>query len=193
MDYITRARDLRALLTEYQKSYYITGRPLVSDIEYDRLFDELLAIEKAHPEQKTADSPTQRVGSDLSSDFPEVEHTIPVLSLDKAYSDSEILSWINKTTKNAEENLSIVLEEKIDGFSLVLYYEKGLLVRAVTRGNGFVGNDVTANAKTIHAIPLRLTEAVDIAVRGEVYLGKAEFERINATLEVPVSSSVPAR
>ncbi|MBQ6672452.1 MAG: DNA ligase (NAD(+)) LigA, partial [Spirochaetales bacterium] len=157
MGYTERAQELHRLLEEYQKAYYVTGRPLVSDLEYDRLFDELVLLEKEHPELKTPDSPTQRVGSDLSSDFPEVAHTIPVLSLDKAYSDAEILSWITKTMKNTGENLSFVLEEKLDGFSIVLYYEKGLLVRAVTRGNGFVGNDVTANVRTIHSVPLRLS------------------------------------
>lgn len=183
-----RADELRTLLLEYQRAYYVDGRPLVSDLEYDRLFDELSLLEKEHPELRTPDSPTQRVGSDLTSDFPEVEHTIPVLSLDKAYSDGEVLNWISKTMKNTGENLSFVLEEKIDGFSVVLYYEKGVLVRAVTRGNGFVGNDVTANAKTIQTIPLRLTEPVDIAVRGEIYLGKDVFERINSTLEEPYAN-----
>ena len=188
MDYLSRSRELRELLTEYQKAYYVTGRPLVSDLEYDRLFDELLLLEKEHPELRTPDSPTQRVGSDLSSDFPEVEHTIPVLSLDKAYSDTEILSWIEKTIRNTGENLSFVLEEKLDGFSIVLYYENGLLSRAVTRGNGFVGNDVTANVKTIYSVPLRLNEDIDIAVRGEVFLKKAEFEKINATLAEPYAN-----
>ncbi|MBR6086093.1 MAG: NAD-dependent DNA ligase LigA [Spirochaetales bacterium] len=188
MDYQSRAKELHKLLTEYQKAYYVDGRPIVSDLEYDRLFDELSRIEEEHPETRTPDSPTQRVGSDLSSDFPEVEHTIPVLSLDKAYSDTEILSWISKTTKNTGEKLSFVLEEKLDGFSIVLYYEKGLLERAVTRGNGFVGNDVTANVKTIYSVPLRLNESVDIAVRGEVFLRKAEFERINATLSEPYAN-----
>ena len=188
MDKAKRAAELRALLSEYQKSYYVDGRPQVSDLEYDRLFDELSRLEEEDPSLKTPDSPTQRVGSDLSADFPEVEHTIPVLSLDKAYSSEEIFSWISKTIKNTGENLSFVLEEKIDGFSVVLYYEKGLLVRAVTRGNGFVGNDVTANAKTIHTIPLKLTEPVDIAVRGEIYLPKADFEKINDTLEEPYAN-----
>ena len=188
MDYRIRARELGKLLTEYQRAYYVDGRPIVSDLEYDRLFDELSQIEADHPETRSPDSPTQRVGSDLSSDFPEVRHTIPVLSLDKAYSDTEILSWITKTTKNTGENLSFVLEEKLDGFSIVLYYEKGLLSRAVTRGNGFVGNDVTNNVKTIYSVPLRLNEAIDIAVRGEVFLKKAEFERINATLAEPYAN-----
>ena len=188
MDYIERSKELSRLLTEYQKAYYVQGRPLVSDLEYDRLFDELLLLESQHPDIRKPDSPTQRVGSDLTSDFPEVQHTIPVLSLDKAYSDSEILSWITKTIKNTGENLSFVLEEKLDGFSIVLYYEKGLLTRAVTRGNGFVGNDVTANIKTIYSVPLRLNESVDIAVRGEVFLKKAEFEKINATLTEPYAN-----
>ena len=188
MDYIERSKELSRLLTEYQKAYYVKGRPLVSDLEYDRLFDELLLLESQHPDIRKPDSPTQRVGSDLTSDFPEVQHTIPVLSLDKAYSDSEILSWITKTIKNTGENLSFVLEEKLDGFSIVLYYEKGLLTRAVTRGNGFVGNDVTANVKTIYSVPLRLNESVDIAVRGEVFLKKAEFEKINATLTEPYAN-----
>lgn len=187
-DVSQRAQELRDLLLEYQKAYYVDGRPLVSDLEYDRLFEKLVNLEKEYPSLKTPDSPTQRVGSDLTADFPEVAHTIPVLSLDKAYSDSEILNWIAKTIKNTGENLSFVLEEKIDGFSVVLYYEKGLLARAVTRGNGFVGNDVTANAKTIQTIPLRLTQPVDIAVRGEIYLSKAVFEKINATLEEPYAN-----
>lgn len=188
VDKFSRAAELRDLLEKYQRAYYVEGRPLVSDLEYDRLFDELSLIEKENPSLRTPDSPTQRVGSDLTSDFPEVEHTIPVLSLDKAYSDGEVLNWISKTMKNTGENLSFVLEEKIDGFSVVLYYEKGVLSRAVTRGNGFVGNDVTANAKTIQTIPLRLSEPVDIAVRGEIYLGKEVFERINSTLEEPYAN-----
>ena len=188
MDKVKRAEELRNLLGQYQRAYYVDGRPQVSDLEYDRLFDELTRLEAENPALRTPDSPTQRVGSDLSSDFPEVEHTIPVLSLDKAYSSEEIFSWISKTIKNTGESLSFVLEEKIDGFSVVLYYEKGLLVRAVTRGNGFVGNDVTANAKTIHTIPLKLTEPVDIAVRGEIYLPKADFEKINDTLVEPYAN-----
>lgn len=189
MDDGLRAQELRALLHTYQRAYYTTGRALVSDLEYDRLFDELSAIEKKHPELVTEDSPTKRVGSDLSSDFPEVKHTIPVLSLDKAYSAEEIYSFIDKTVKaGSSKGLSFALEEKIDGFSIVLYYEGGVLKRAVTRGNGTIGNDVTANVKTIHAVPLRLTQDIDIAVRGEIYLPKNEFEHINSSLEEPYAN-----
>lgn len=188
MDYEARAKELRDLLTAYQYSYYQTGRSQVSDLEYDRLFDELVVLEQLHPELKTPDSPTQKVGSDLSSDFPEVEHTIPVLSLDKAYSADEILSFIKKTRQHTGDNLTFALEEKIDGFSIVLYYKGGILERAVTRGNGFVGNDVTANVKTIKNVPLRLSEPLDIAVRGEVYLPVRDFKLINTTLTEPYAN-----
>lgn len=184
-----RALQLRTLLLRYQHSYYVTGKAEVSDLEYDRLFDELSSIEEKYPELKTPDSPTQRVGSDLTSDFLEVQHSIPVLSLDKAYSAQEVLSFMERCTKNASsEKLSFVLEEKIDGFSIVLYYRDGVLERAVTRGNGYVGNDVTANVKTIQAVPLRLTKPETLAVRGEVFLPKEDFERINLALDEPYAN-----
>jgi len=175
--------ELKAKLKQYQYDYYITGQPRVSDTEYDRLFDRLSDIEEAHPELKTEDSPTMRVGSDLTNTLPEVNHTIPVLSLDKAYSPEEILKWVEKTEKNTGTPLSFVLEEKIDGISIVLYYEGGLLKRAVTRGNGQVGNDVTANVKTIGAVPLSIPFQDTLAVRGEIYLPKSLFSKINSDLE----------
>lgn len=178
MDLEKRVEELTQRLLDAQRAYYVEGRPFISDLEYDRLFDELKAIEDGHPELLREDSPTQRVGSDLASDFPEAAHTIPVLSLDKAYSAQEVVSWMEKTGKAAGGRLSFVEEEKIDGISMVLYYEGGLLVRALTRGNGHVGNDVTANIRTVRSIPLRLSESLDIAVRGEVYLPKADFERL---------------
>lgn len=175
-------------LREYQKAYYIDSISIVSDLEYDRLFDRLLQIEKENPHLRLADSPTQRVGSDLDSSFEEVSHTIPVLSLDKAYSEQEVLSWIEKSQKKVDEELNFVLEQKIDGISIVLYYEKGLLIRALTRGNGAVGNDVTNNVKTIKEVPLRLNEPIDVAVRGEIYLKKDIFEKVNAELEQPFAN-----
>ncbi|MDC7124589.1 MAG: DNA ligase (NAD(+)) LigA, partial [Spirochaetales bacterium] len=142
-----KIRKLSNLLRLYQHEYYVLASPSVNDSEYDNLFDQLLLLEKENPDFVEPDSPTHRVGSDLSSDLPEVEHTIPVLSLDKAYSSDEVYSWMQKTIKNSGSDLSFSVEEKIDGISIVLYYEKGLLVRAVTRGNGFIGNDVTSNVK----------------------------------------------
>ncbi len=167
-------------LKVYQDKYYKEGISLVSDNEYDRLTDRLIALEKEHPELQHPDSPTKRVGSDLTNDFPEVKHTIPVLSLDKAYSDAAVLEFFSRSIQKEGGALSFAAEEKIDGISMVLYYEKGILVRAVTRGNGEVGNDVTPNIMTMHSVPLSLPEPVDIAVRGEVYLEKADFERLNA-------------
>ncbi len=170
---------LTADLKIYQDKYYKEGVSLVSDSEYDRLTDRLIALEKEHPEFQHPDSPTKRVGSDLTNDFPEVRHTIPVLSLDKAYSDEAVLDFFSRSVQKEGGALTFAAEEKIDGISMVLYYEKGVLKRAVTRGNGEVGNDVTPNIMTIKAVPLSLPEKLDIAVRGEVYLAKADFIRLN--------------
>lgn len=185
---LKEVQDISNKLRAYQKAYYVDNNPIVSDREYDRLFDRLVDIERENPSLKFEDSPTQRVGSDLDSSFEEVTHTIPVLSLDKAYSGEEIISWINKCQTKEDLDLNFVLEQKIDGISIVLYYEKGILKRAVTRGNGLIGNDVTNNVKTIQEVPLRLTEDIDVAVRGEIYLSKKEFERVNKTLEQPFAN-----
>ena len=178
MDLKEQARQLTDELLRAQKAYYVDGRSIISDLEYDRLFDELVRIESEHPELKDENSPTSRVGSDLTSDFPEVSHTIPVLSLDTAYSSQEVVAWMEKTARSAGRDLSFVEEEKIDGISIVLYYENGIFVRALTRGNGYVGNDVSSNVKTVKTVPLVLTEPVTIAVRGEIYLAKKDFEAL---------------
>lgn len=180
--------NLSDRLRTYQRAYYVDARPLVSDLEYDRLFDRLQTLEATYPHLRLPDSPTQRVGSDLSSEFPEVEHTLPVLSLDKAYKSEEVSLWMAKTESKVSQELSFVVEEKMDGVSIVLYYEKGVLVRAVTRGNGLVGNDVTANLKTIASIPLRLPEEVNLAVRGEVFLPKEAFILLNRGMESPYAN-----
>jgi DNA ligase (NAD+) len=183
-----RARELVRLLTRYQHAYYVDSRPLVSDREYDSLNDELAAIESRFPDLVLPDSPTRRVGSDLSQDLPEAAHTIPVLSLDKAYSAADLIEWTAKTGRNAGQSLSYICEEKIDGASIVLYYQDGLLVRAVTRGNGLVGNDVTGNVKTIRAVPLRLSQQRSGAARGEIFLPKSLFSTINEKMEEPYAN-----
>jgi len=183
-----RIAELSRLLREYQHAYHVLARPLVSDREYDRLFDELVRLEAEHPRLARGDSPTQRIGSDLTQELPEVPHTLPVLSLDKAYSDAEVAAWVGKTAKSAGERLSFVCEEKIDGSSIVLYYEEGALARAVTRGNGLVGNDVTANVKTIGAVPLRLPEQLTFAARGEIFLPLSRFAAVNAGMEEPYAN-----
>jgi DNA ligase (NAD+) len=181
-------RRLSDLLHQYQHEYYVENAPTVSDREYDRLFDELVRLERQYPELRRPDSPTHRVGSDLAHGLPEVAHTIPVLSLDKAYTHEELLAWIDKTVRAADRDLSFAVEEKIDGISIVLYYEDGVLRRAVTRGNGLVGNDVTPNVRTIRSVPLRLREPDTVAVRGEVYLPRDRFQEINEKLEVPFAN-----
>lgn len=176
-------------LTQYQEAYYKTGRSIVSDLEYDRLFDELVQLEAQFPDLQRSDSPTVRVGSDLSSELPEVSHSIPVLSLDKVYSADTLEEWMEKTRRKVgDTEISFTVEEKIDGISIVLYYREGLLFQAVTRGNGAVGNDVTANVRTVRSVPLRLAEPVTIAVRGEIYLPVGEFESLNGTLETPFAN-----
>jgi DNA ligase (NAD+) len=175
-------------LREFQDAYYRIGRPAVSDLEFDKLFDELLRLESEYPELRLPDSPTFRVGSDLTSDLPEVAHSIPVLSLDKAYTLEAVLEWMQKTIVKGGRDLSFTVEEKIDGVSIVLYYEQGVLKKAVTRGNGSVGNDVTANIKTIHSVPLRLKRPISLAVRGEVYLPVKSFITLNKKMEVPYAN-----
>lgn len=181
-------RRLSDLLRLYQHQYYVLAAPEADDLEYDRLFDKLLKLENENPELKAADSPTARVGSDLASDLPESGHSIPVLSLDKAYSAEDVLAWMAKTDKNAGRTLNFSVEEKIDGISIVLYYEDGLLSRAVTRGNGYVGNDVTSNVRTIGSVPLRLPEPVTAAVRGEIYLPTDSFDELNKKMDPPYAN-----
>ncbi|MFA5570293.1 MAG: NAD-dependent DNA ligase LigA [Sphaerochaetaceae bacterium] len=166
-------------LREHQHLYYVESKPRISDLTYDQLLNRLIELETLYPDLQKEDSPSQRVGSDLSASFIEVAHTIPVLSLDKSYSDEQTLQWATKIVERTQKSTSFVVEEKIDGVSLVLYYTNGVLDKAVTRGNGAVGNDVTLNAKTIATIPLVLQEPLTMAVRGEVFLSKDDFELVN--------------
>ena len=183
MDAKKRIEELAKDLLRHQYLYYVKAEPEISDAEYDRLFDELVALEKQYPEYMPENSPTRRVGSDLDNTFPEREHTIPVLSLDKEYTVEELEKWLEKTIKNAGRELSFVVEEKIDGASIVLYYKNGQLDAALTRGNGVVGNDVTENVRTIAQVPLTVPEASTFAVRGEIYIRKSDFDTFNKAFE----------
>lgn len=182
-------RFLEKHLRELSLAYYRDERPLVSDSQYDKLYDELVELEKEFPLLKSEDSPTKVVQSDLSSFLKEDEHTVRVLSLDKAYSPDELLAFCTKCKKECGENTSFTLEEKIDGLSLVIYYVNGKLDKALTRGNGRVGNDVTLSALKIKSIPKSLAKPITIAVRGEVYMTKDSFNKINSTLDEPYSAS----
>ena len=177
MEYL--ANEIR----RHQELYYKKTQPEISDREYDALFDELLELEKKYPDIALPDSPTKRIGSDLDNEFPEVEHPFPMLSLDKVYSINELKNWIEKARNDSDYNISFTVEEKIDGSTIVLHYENGVLVRAVTRGDGYVGNDITENVKTIRDIPLRLSEPVTSIFRGEIYINREDFEKLNSEFE----------
>ena len=180
-----RAAELRRLIADANHRYHVLDSPTISDGEYDDMMRELQALEAAHPELVTPDSPTQRVGDVASSQFAEVEHPRPMLSLANARTDDEYRAWIERVRRLLDgEPFQLVTEPKIDGLAISLIYEHGVFVRGATRGNGVVGEDVTANLRTIRAIPLGLPAGgaappAVVEVRGEVYLPLQGFARVN--------------
>jgi DNA ligase (NAD+) len=178
--------QLTALLTEYAYAYYVQDNPSIPDAEYDRLFRELQALEQAHPEWCDPASPTQRVGAAPLPEFNQVLHSVPMLSLNNGFDDQDIIAFDKRLRElldtPAEQQVEYAADVKFDGLAINLRYENGLLVQAATRGDGTQGEDVTANIRTIQAIPLRLKGAYPavLDVRGEVLMYKAEFQRINA-------------
>ena len=180
-----RAADLREQLRYHNYRYSVLSQPILTDAEYDALFDELDAIERAYPSLITPDSPTQRVGSDLDERLPKVTHPQPMLSLSKAYTAADIVAWRDRVEKllDTTTSLRFTVEPKFDGLTVVLTYQDGILTQAATRGDGTTGDDVTANVKTIRTVPLRIPVAPDgpkppsrMVIRGEVIIHKAEFE-----------------
>ncbi len=173
---------LRDLLAKYSRQYYLDNQSEISDAEYDQLTQELESLETAFPELRAEDSPTRRVGGGVSTDFKTVRFERPVLSLGNLHSFEEFLEYSRRVSQWLQEPgpLEWTTELKIDGLSVILDYEEGRLVRAATRGDGVVGEDVTANVREIEAIPHRLTELVSGQFRGEVYLPRSRFEAINA-------------
>jgi len=188
-DAAARAEDLRAQLNHASYRYYVLDQPEIADSEYDKLLRELSDLETEHPELVTADSPTQRVGASPQSDFKPHTHRQPMLSLANAFNEDELRAFDEKVKRHlglAEEDaVEYVVELKIDGLAISLTYDKGVLQRGATRGDGFVGEDITANMKTVSSIPLRLRPPFPdfVEARGEVYLDHAEFARINAARE----------
>ena len=180
-----RAAELRRLIADANHRYHVLDSPTISDGEYDDMMRELQALEAEHPELVTPDSPTQRVGDVASSQFAEVEHPRPMLSLANARTDDEYRAWIERVRRLLDgEPFQLVTEPKIDGLAISLIYEHGVFVRGATRGNGVVGEDVTANLRTIRAIPLGLPAGgaappAVVEVRGEVYLPLQGFARVN--------------
>ena len=187
-----RHAELAAQVDRANRLYHEEDAPEISDAEYDQLFRRLVALETAHPELTTSDSPTQRVGgTPTGTTFDEVVHRRPMLSLSNAFSHDELRAFDARVRKGlglpaAPEpapDLRYVAELKIDGLAITLRYERGRFVQGATRGDGTTGEDVTANLRTIAAIPARLAEPATVEVRGEVFMPKAEFARINAERE----------
>ncbi len=177
-------RELRAYLNHHAYLYYVLDRPEISDYEYDMALRKLAALEAAHPEFADPASPTTRVVGQVSEGFSSVAHLVPMQSLTDAFSKEEILEFDSRVSGALQEPYAYGVEYKIDGLSVSLEYENGLLVRGSTRGDGRVGEDVTQNLKTIHSIPLRLPDPIPyLEVRGEVFIGKSDFEKMNAERE----------
>lgn len=174
----------RDILRFHEWRYYVQNNPAISDPEYDKLFKQLQKFEEKHPDEVTPDSPTQRVGSDLTKDFPEVEHLKPMLSLDNSYSEEDLHAW-DKRVRGFVKAQEVVysVEPKFDGGSIALVYEDDILVRGATRGNGTVGEEVTNNVKVINTIPLKARfsthKAYRVEVRGEIMINKKKFKQIN--------------
>ena len=181
-DIAQRMAALSAELSEHLYRYHVLAAPTISDQEFDRLLAELQALEEAHPALVRPDSPTQRVGGAPTSDFPTVRHAQPMLSLDNSYSRQDVEDFDRRVRQSLpSEAVEYVFELKIDGVALSLTYQDSLLVRAVTRGDGIQGDEITANARTIPTIPLRLRQpGIDCEIRGEVYMEGSDFAQLNA-------------
>ncbi|WP_119072974.1 NAD-dependent DNA ligase LigA [Aggregatilinea lenta] len=183
-----RAAELRSAIHEHIYRYNVLSDPIITDAEYDALLNELREIETEHPDLITPDSPTQRVGSDLSEDLPKVTHPRSILSLSNAYSEDDIRAWRQRIGRLLPEDVQLeyVVEPKFDGLTVVVTYENGILVNAATRGNGEVGDDVTPNVRTVRTVPLKIPVSADgpevpsrLVVRGEVLFLKQDFQALN--------------
>ena len=177
-----RIEALREQTAYYAKKYYDEDDPEISDFEYDMLMVELRNLENSYPEFISKESLTQKVGGTVKEGFEKVTHIVPLQSLQDVFDFESIYSFHEKMKLIAAENkkeLKYVVETKIDGLSVALEYEKGEFVRGATRGNGLVGEEITQNLKTIKTIPQKLKEPINITVRGEVFIGKKEFEALN--------------
>ncbi len=182
-----RVETLRHEIDEHDHSYYVLDRPTISDDEYDRLFRELVALEEQFPALRTPDSPSQRVAGQPLEKFPTVEHAAPLLSLDSAADEAALKRFDERVRKAVGERTAYVVEPKLDGLSVELVYEDGLLSSAATRGDGVRGEGITENVRTIAAVPLRLRAGKRpvprfLAVRGEVIIHTEDFEKLNESL-----------
>ncbi|MCK4575203.1 NAD-dependent DNA ligase LigA, partial [candidate division WOR-3 bacterium] len=183
-----KVEKLRDKLNFHNYRYYVLNDPVISDTDYDILMKELIEIENKYPELITSTSPTQRIGEELTGGFPTVSHSVPMLSLDNTYSEDELREFDKRIAKNLmSEEYEYIVELKFDGFAVSLEYRDSEFIRGSTRGNGTVGDEVTKNLKTINAVPLRLiskdSKLKDIEVRGEVFMSRPVFEKLNKERE----------
>lgn len=178
MDAEKRIAELKEKINQYDYEYHVLDDPTISDVEYDKLLNELTQLEEDHPQYKRDDSPTQRVGGKVLDGFTKVEHSIPMMSLANAFDESDLRAFDERVRKYVDD-YSYVVEAKVDGLAASLIYEEGKLVRAATRGNGQVGEDITHNARTIKSVPLSLNKAVSLEVRGEIFMNRAAFMALN--------------
>jgi DNA ligase (NAD+) len=177
-----RIETLRIEINEHNNKYYVLNQPEISDFEYDILLNELETLEKKFPELITEDSPTKRIGSDVTKEFVQYEHKYPMLSLGNTYNEEEIRDFDSRVKKSANSEVEYVCELKFDGASISLTYLKGRLQRAVTRGDGNKGDDVTLNVKTIRNIPVNIIGKeipLEFVMRGEILMTRSVFDRLN--------------
>lgn len=179
-------QSLREQLNQHNHQYYVLNQPSISDYAYDQMMHTLIKLEKEHPEYMDTNSPSLRVGSDISNDFQQITHKYPMLSLGNTYNEGEIADFHQRVSKAIGGNIEYVCELKYDGTAIGLTYENGQLTHAVTRGDGEKGDDVTANVKTIKSIPLQLKGdyPAHFEIRGEIFIPNAEFQKINELRDI---------
>lgn len=182
MLFLNRINELKEILNKASEAYYVYDNPIMEDYEYDKLLDELIKLEDEHPELKTADSPTNRIGGEVLSKFVKVTHTEKMMSLADAFSYDDLKAF-DERVKAVAANATYLCELKIDGLSVSLKYENGILVQGATRGNGSVGENITHNVKTIKSIPLKLKNDLSLEVRGEIFMPKKSFIALNLERE----------
>lgn len=187
---LQKIEELRKSLEYHARRYYVEDSPEISDYEYDMMFNELKKLEEEHPEYDSPNSPTHRVGGKALDKFEKVTHTVPLGSLTDVFSFDELRAYLDST--GCDDEFSV--EAKIDGLSVALRYENGVFVRGATRGDGVVGENVTENLKTVRSIPLAIPYKGTLEVRGEVYMPRSSFEKLNRAKEKSAgSSALPIR
>ena len=183
---VKRIVELRTKINHHNYLYHVLDAPEITDAEYDQLMLELIALEEKNPEFITEDSPTRRVGGAPSEAFKTVEHQVPLLSLSNSFDEKELRDFEQRIKRlTGETQLEYVTELKIDGLSVALTYQDGLLIQGATRGDGFKGEEITANIKTIRTIPLKLRRPLSglLVVRGEVFINREDFQKLNEERE----------